>query len=126
MNITVRRQVHFKAAAKGQKKVKRGQKPEMPTARVPRIARLMALAIHFDELLRERKVKDLAELARLGQVSRARVTQVMNLLNLAPAIQEELLFTEVVVAGRDVRTERKMRVPAAEYDWIRQAMAAET
>jgi hypothetical protein len=69
------------------------QKPE-PPAKVPRIAKLMALAIHFDQLIREGKVRDQAEIAYLGHVSRARVTQIMNLLNLAPEIQEELLFME--------------------------------
>ena len=37
-------------------------------------------------------VTNYAELARLGNVTRARVTQIMNLLMLAPAIQEKLLF----------------------------------
>jgi hypothetical protein len=52
--------------------------------RLPRIARLVALAIRFDQLLRSGTVEDYAELAHLGRVSRARVTQIMNLLNLAP------------------------------------------
>jgi len=39
---------------------------------------LMTLAIHFDRLIREGKVKDYAEIARLGGVTRARGTQVMN------------------------------------------------
>jgi len=38
----------------------------------------MALAIRFDGLIRDGKVKDQAELARLGHVSRARLTQIMN------------------------------------------------
>ena len=59
--------------------------------RVPRVARLMALAIRFDQMIRDGVVADQAELARLGQVTRARVTQIMDLLNLAPQIQEELL-----------------------------------
>ena len=37
------------------------------------------------------EVRDYADLARLGYVSRARITQIMNLLNLAPDIQEHLL-----------------------------------
>jgi hypothetical protein len=45
-------------------------------------------------LVRSGQVKNYAELARLGGVSRARVTQVLNLRNLAPAIQERLLFFE--------------------------------
>ena len=60
-----------------------------PAGRLPRITRLMALAIRFEQLIRDGIVDDYAALARLGKVSRARVTQVMNLLLLAPDIQEE-------------------------------------
>ena len=60
--------------------------------RLPRIARLMALAIKFDGMLREGVVTDYADLARLGSVTRARMTQIMNLLNLAPDIQEQMIF----------------------------------
>jgi hypothetical protein len=52
----------------------------------------MALAIEFDRLLRAGQVAGQAELARLGHVSRARLTQIMNLTLLAPDIQEALLF----------------------------------
>jgi alkylated DNA nucleotide flippase Atl1 len=74
----------------------------------------MALAIHFDGLIRDGVVKNYADLARLGGVSRARITQIMNLLNLPPWKQEELLFLEGG-QGRDVVTERKMRTE--EIQW---------
>ena len=38
----------------------------------------------------------MAELARLGRVSRARITQIMDLLMLAPEIQEEVLHLPLV------------------------------
>ena len=44
-------------------------------------------------------VKDYAELARPGRVSRARMTQIMNLLMLAPDIQEEILFLPRIERG---------------------------
>jgi regulator of RNase E activity RraA len=44
------------------------------------------MAIHFDGLIRKGAVRDYADLARLGHVARARVTQIMNLLNQAPDI----------------------------------------
>lgn len=59
--------------------------------RIPRISRLMALAIKFQDMVDRGEVRDYADLARLGYVSRARITQIMNLLNLAPDIQLELL-----------------------------------
>ena len=66
--------------------------PKAPTPeRVPRIARLLALAHKFQGMLDRGEVKSMAELARLGRVSRARITQVMDLLMLAPGIQEQLL-----------------------------------
>ncbi len=60
--------------------------------RIPRISRYMALAIHFEDLIRRGIVTDYADLARLGHVTRARVTQIMNLRLLAPEIQEALIF----------------------------------
>jgi len=61
----------------------------------------MALALRFEELIRTGAVRDYAELARLGQVSRARITQIMNLLHLAPDIQERILFLPRIQKGRD-------------------------
>ena len=80
----------------------------------------MALAIRFDDLLRHGEVKDYAELARLGHVTRARVTQIMNLLNLAPEIKEAILFLPPVEAGRDPMKEWQVRPVAAEVAWARQ------
>ena len=54
-----------------------GQAPPVAAGRVPRIARLLALALRFDGLIRSGAVRDYAELARLGQVSRARITQII-------------------------------------------------
>ena len=61
----------------------------------------MALAIRFDGLLHDGAVKDQAELALLDHVSRARVTQIMNLLMLAPDIQESILFLPRTMRGRE-------------------------
>ena len=46
-----------------------------PVESISRIARLMALAIRFEALVQDRAVSDYAELARLGGVTRARITQ---------------------------------------------------
>src|ERR1017187_2862441 len=55
------------------------QSPVTTAARLPRITRLLALAVRFDGLLQEGPVRDYADLARLGGVSRARITQIMSL-----------------------------------------------
>ena len=65
-----------------------------PAPRIPRISRLMALAIRFEGLIRDGAVPDRKTIAQLGGVTRARLTQIMQLLNLAPDIQEELLFLQ--------------------------------
>ena len=70
---------------------------------------MMALAIWFDELIRKDEVKNFAELAALGQVSRTRVSQIMNLPLLAPEIKEAILFLGPTVSGRDAIKERDMR-----------------
>ena len=88
------------------------------SGRPPRIACLLALAHRFEELVRSGAVKDYAELARLSHVTRARVSQIMNLLNLAPEIQEYLLWLPSE-CGREV-TERELRRIAGEVRWDRQ------
>jgi len=63
------------------------------------------------------EVTDYADIARLGHVTRARVTQIMNFLHLAPDIQEAILFLPRVEKGRDPITERDLRPIAAILDW---------
>jgi hypothetical protein len=121
--LTLSTKVHFTRAEKGTLKMRGGERPVPPPApkgRVPKISRLMALAIRFDGLLARGEVKDYAELARLGHVTRARVTQVMNLLQLAPDIQEAILFLPEIDEGRDPVKEWQVRPIAAEGDWGRQ------
>ena len=78
----------------------------------------MALAIRFEQLIRNGTVHDQADLARLAHISRARVTQIMDLLLLAPEIQEEILFLPLVERGKDPITERVLRKVALESDWL--------
>lgn len=82
----------------------------------------MALAIRFQRLIREGAVVDQADLARLGHVSRARVTQIMNLLQLAPDIQEMILFLPLVASGRDPITLRQLLLICSVADWRQQRM----
>ena len=80
----------------------------------------MALAIRFDGLVRRGEVRDYADLARLGYVTRARITQIMNLLHLAPDIQEALLFLPRTLQGRDPIREKDVRPIAGVQHWSRQ------
>jgi len=88
--------------------------------KAPRITRLMALAVKFEGLIQQGVVKDYAELARLGQVSRARITQIMNLLNLAPDIQETILFMTGEGPAEQSLRETSVRTLSAEVIWSRQ------
>jgi hypothetical protein len=87
---------------------------------VPRIARLMALALRFEQLRRTGPIASYAELARLGQVTPARISQIMNLLCLAPDLQEALLFLPRVTRGRDPLHLRQLQPVAATLDWQKQ------
>jgi hypothetical protein len=80
----------------------------------------MALALRFEQLLCEGKIRNYAELARLGHVSRARVSQIMRLLSLAPTIQEALLFLPQTTFGRDPIHLRQLLSVAAVLDWRQQ------
>jgi len=83
----------------------------------PRISRLLALAIHMQELVDKGEVADYADLA---YVSRSRITQIMNLLHPAPDIQEELLFLPPTDGSRAPIREHMIRRIAAEIDWEKQ------
>ncbi len=119
--MTITKQVHFQSARRGRKVLAEGRKPTpVSPGRVPRLARLMALAIHMDDFLRRGVVGNFADLARLALVTRARMTQVMNLLLLAPEIQEEILFLPLTHEGRDMLSERAIRSVASIPDWRKQ------
>ena len=85
--------------------------------RIPRISRYMALAIHFEDLIRQGVVTDYADLARLGHVTRARVTQIMNLRLLAPEIQEQLLFMETTVDPVELIQLKWLQAVATDFNW---------
>lgn len=121
--MTITRTIHFSERRGRRKVIVQGPAPApgaQPCGRVPRLARLMALAIRMDGLVRVGEVADYADLARLGHVTRARVTQIMNLLQLAPEIQEALLFLPRTERGRDPIREHHVRPIAAILDWRKQ------
>jgi hypothetical protein len=114
---------HVARGERTRKVIEDGEQPELepiPEGTIPRISRLMALAIRFDRLIREGEIADQAELARLGNVSRARVSQIMNLLYLAPDIQEAILFLPRTVKGRDSVRDHHVRPITIEPHWRNQ------
>jgi hypothetical protein len=87
---------------------------------LPRITRLMALAIRFDELLRTGKVHDLNHLAAIGNVSQPRISQILSLVLLAPDLQEKLLFLPRLAKGKPEITEKQLRPVVQLEDWQEQ------
>uniref|UniRef100_A0A7C4QN17 Uncharacterized protein n=1 Tax=Schlesneria paludicola TaxID=360056 RepID=A0A7C4QN17_9PLAN len=121
--LTIECDIHFDRKGRGSRKVmENGPRPQRPAepGRVPRVARLMALAIRFERMLRDGVVESYTELGALGHVTRARVSQIMNLLNLAPDIQEALLHLPRTVQGRDPIILRQLQPIAAAPDWRKQ------
>jgi len=121
--FTIHKKIYF-GRGRGTRKVlcvgEAPQPKELPEGNVPRIARLMALAIRFNGLITSGEITDQADLARLGQVSRARMTQIMNLLQLAPDIQEEVLYLPRTTNGRDSINERMVRPIVTVLGWGKQ------
>lgn len=110
--LTAKHKLEFKSGKRTAKTiVEAGTQPEQPTpARLPRITKMMALAIRLDCLIKSGQVADQAELARVGHVSRARLTQILDLTLLAPYIQEDILHlgssdtVDTTISERDLRT----------------------
>lgn len=124
---TLTYKVHLARGPHGQLEMRAGAAPAVPPPpKVPaRIARLVALAHHLEGLVRSGEVADYAAVATVGHVTRARVSQYLNLLLLAPDIQERLLDTVKPDAGRELISEQDLRPVVAEPDWAKQRVLFE-
>ena len=119
--LTIVCAVRWEACRRGRKELTVGPEPTVvPPGRVPRVARLLALAHRLEGLLHAGVARDYADLGRLGHVTRARVSQLMSLLYLAPDLQEAILFLPRAERGRDPIIFRDLLPIAAEPDWKRQ------
>lgn len=125
---TVEFKVHLARSSRGAIEVRAGAEPvaatpQAPKGRVPRVSKLMALALRIEDLVRSGKVADYADVARLAHVTRARIAQIAGLACLAPDIIDEVLHLPLVAEGRDPITERDLRPLAVEPDWaVQRAM----
>jgi hypothetical protein len=121
--LTIECDIHFYRRDHGRKVLQAGEESPQPTiepGRVPRVSRLLALAHRFDALIKAGEVAGYSELAKLGHVTPARVSQVMSLLNLAPDIQEDVLFLPRTQRGRDSVVLRDLLPIAAVMGWRQQ------
>ena len=111
--------VHFRTGQHGRKHLREGarwKELDHPNNDLPRLTRLLALAHRWNRLIEEGVVNDRAQIARMMGLSRARVTQIVDLLYLAPEIQESILSGERPVRERTVRA--LVRIP----EWTKQYM----
>ena len=116
-------QVHIMKKRRGAIELREGAAPPPPPppARVPaRIARLVAVAHRVESLVRNGEVADYADVAQAAGITRARVSQLINLLLLAPDIQEQLLFMVRPARGCDAIGEQHVRSIVLEPDWAKQ------
>jgi hypothetical protein len=120
--MRVERPIHFQREIDGRKRIVREPvkvKPVEP-GQIPRVSRLMALAIRFERMLQDRDASDQSSLAQMVNVTQPRMTQILNLLHLAPDIQEAILFLPRRLKGNDPIHEKMLRPLTAEVNWHRQ------
>lgn len=120
--ITVKRKIQITRESHGRRRVAPAKTEPTPVAAgsIPRISRLMAVAIRLEGLLLSGKVCDVTELACLGHVTQPRMSQILNLTLLAPDIQEELLFLPRITEGKAAIHEKMLRPISGEVDWSKQ------
>jgi len=97
--------------------------PPEPVRRPARVAVMLALAHKLQDAIDRGVVQDRAEVAKRLGLTRARVTQLMDLTLLAPEIQERVLFLEAV-DGREPMSERGLREVVRLVGWGEQRIRA--
>ena len=123
-------QVRFSRGPKGKRRVQTEERssdskatPTEAPPNVPKITRLLVLGYHFERLVRDGVVKDYAEIARLTGLSRARVTQIVNLTMFAPEIQERILLVDKVEALGRATHEQGFCQVVKHVEWGRQIVS---
>ena len=116
--IKVKRKVAFQGVVHKRRDAAKAARVTLAqSGRIPRIARLVALASRMQSIIDSGEVESFQQLAELGRISQPRMTQIMSLLNLAPDIQEELLYLPEVIQGKTQIHERLLRPLTRELDW---------
>jgi hypothetical protein len=98
------------------------QFPRRP-GRLPRVTQMLALAIHFENILNRGDAEDYAHLGRLTGLCRERISQIMRLNYLAPDIQVEVLYLPPTSTGRYPISEVALRKVANLLSWAEQRAA---
>jgi len=121
--LTTMEKVHFTVGRSAQRVMNSGESEvrfiPIP-GRVPRISRWMALAIHLSHRIEKGELKNQAAIATAGKVTRARLSQIMSLNQLAPDLQEWLLFLPRISRGADPIQMRHVTPITKVSDWNEQ------
>ncbi len=88
--------------------------PVVVQAPTPRVARQLAFAYHVERLIESGELTDYAAAAEALGVTRARITQIMKLLLLAPELQYRILLREIDAS------ERALRAAVGQANWQEQ------
>jgi hypothetical protein len=88
--------------------------------RPPRVSQVLALAIQLQEMLSQGEVRNCADLARFGGLTRERISQIMKLNWLAPDIQIEVLHLRPTPGARGLVSEVAVRGIAVRLSWAEQ------
>ncbi len=116
--IKVKREIAFQGEAhKRRDAAKAVREKAEQSGRIPRIAKLVALASRMQSMIDSGQVETFQQLAEIGRISQPRMTQIMSLLNLAPDIQEELLYLPEVMQGKATIHEKLLRPLTTEVEW---------
>ena len=94
--------------------------PRSTAGRLTRVTQVMALAVQFQDMIQRGDARDYSDLARLGCITRERMSQIMELVWLAPDIQQEILEFPPRPATRFPICELAARRIAARLDWVEQ------
>ncbi len=116
--IKVKRKIAFQGQVHKRRDAARAARVKLAqSGRIPRIAKLVALASRMQSMIESGQVESFQLLADLGRISQPRMTQIMSLLLLTPDIQEELLYLPDVIQGKAPIHERLLRPLTTEIDW---------
>lgn len=88
--------------------------------REPRLRQSLLLAYQIEQIIEDKLARDFTEVADWLSMTKARLSQIMSLLNLAPTIQEEILLTDSPKIYQS--TVDTIQYIALEIDWQKQSI----
>ena len=119
--MSLKLDIHFAPGTSGHRVLRKGRQPiHSKSTRLPRVTRLMALAVKYERLLADGTVASHRELAALAGVDRSQVSTILRFRLLAPEIQEWLLTLPETEKGDDPVGMMELRTIAAIPSWERQ------